>query len=219
MEAPRVIVERRRTGRTRRLFRSHKLLWTLVVLGVAAAAAGMGTYATFTSTTSASGSVTSASVTIALGATGASTNRLTVNATGVVAGDTIQRSFDLANTGGNDLAAIAMTTTASPTSVLDSDAVAGLQMVIDKCSVPWTEAGTSPAFTYTCGGTSTTIIASRAVVGSSLAMPGLAALTNTATDHLRLTLTLPSTSGNTFQGMTSTITYSFTGTQLPAGNR
>ncbi|HYL53445.1 MAG TPA: TasA family protein [Acidimicrobiia bacterium] len=198
MEAPGVIVEHGRTGRTRRLFRSHKLLWTLVVLGVTAAAAGMGTYATFTSTTSASQSVSSAQVTIALGATGASTNRLTVSATGVVAGDTIQRSFDLANSGGSDLATIAMTTTASPSSLLDSDAVAGLQMVIDKCSVPWTEAGTSPAFTYTCGGTSTTIIASRAVIGSSLAMPGLAALTNGATDHLRLTLTLPSTSGNTF---------------------
>jgi len=219
MKTPRVIVERGRTGRTRRLFHSHKLLWTLVVLGVAAAAAGMGTYATFTSTTSASQTVTSGTVTIALGATGASTNRLTVNATGVVAGDTIQRSFELANSGNSGLAAIAMTTTASPTTLLDSDAVAGLQMVIDKCSVPWTEAGTSPAFTYTCGGTATTIITSRALVGSSLAMPGLAALTNGGTDHLRLTLTLPSTSGNTFQGLTSTITYSFTGTQLPAGNR
>jgi predicted ribosomally synthesized peptide with SipW-like signal peptide len=190
-----------------------------VVLGVAAAAAGMGTFATFTSTTSASQTVTSGTVTIALGPTGASTNRLTVNATGALAGDTIQRSFDLANTGQSDLASIAMTTTASPTSLLDSDALAGLQMVVDKCSVPWTEAGTSPAFTYSCSGTPGTVIASRAVVGSSLAMPGLAALTNGGTDHLRLTLTLPSTTGNSFQGLTSGITYSFTGTQLPAGNR
>jgi predicted ribosomally synthesized peptide with SipW-like signal peptide len=181
--------------------------------------AGLGTFATFTSTTSASQSITSGTVTIALGATGAATNRLTVNATGVAPGDTIQRSFDLSNTGNLNLATVGVTTTAAPSSLLDTDSVNGLQMVIDKCSTAWTEAGSSPAFTYTCGGTNTTIIASRAVIGSSLNMAGLAALTNGGTDHLRVTLTLPSTAGNTFQGLTSTVSYSFLGTQRNATNQ
>jgi hypothetical protein len=163
--------------------------------------------------------VASGTVTIALGATGAATNRLTVNASGLVPGDTVQRSFDLTNSGSQNLASIALTTTASPTSLLDSDATNGLQMVVDKCSLAWVEAGTSPAFTYTCAGTTTTIVASRAVIGAGLTMAGLAALTNGGSDHLRVTLTLPSTTGNTFQGLSSTISYSFLGTQRTATNQ
>src|SRR5437588_11714264 len=118
---------------------ARKVLLTVAALGAASSLAALGTFATFTSTTSASQSVTSGTVTIALGATGASTNRLTVNATGVVPGDTIQRSFDLSNTGNQNLATISLTSTASPSSLLDSDATAGLQMVVDKCSTAWTE--------------------------------------------------------------------------------
>jgi hypothetical protein len=44
-------------------------------------------------------------------------------------------------------------------------------------------------------------------------MAGLSALTAAGSDHLRVTLTFPSTAGATFQGLTSTLTYSFTGTQ------
>lgn len=198
---------------------SRKVLLSLGALGAAAGIAGLGTYATFTSTTSASQSVTSGTVVIALGSTGAATNRLTVNASGLVPGDTVQRSFDLSNTGNENLASIGLTTTASPSSLLDSDATNGLQMVVDKCSIAWVETGTSPAFTYTCLGTTTTVIASRAVIGSNLNMASLAALTNGGTDHLRVTLTLPSAAGNTFQGLTSTVTYSFLGTQRAATNQ
>jgi hypothetical protein len=160
-------------------------------------------------------------VTIALGATGASTNRLTVNATAVAPGDTIQRSFDLTNSGSLDLAAApTLTTTASPSSLLDTDATNGLQMTIDKCSVAWTEAGTSPAFTYTCSGTTTSVLASRAVIGSAITLSNLSTLvTAGTTERLRLTLTLPSTAGNTFQGLSSTLTYAFNATQRTATNR
>ena len=191
----------------------RKLLLTLGALGVAGALAGMGTFATFTATTSASQSVSSGTVVIALGNTGASTNRLTVNASGLVPGDTIQRSFDLLNTGSQDLASIALTTSASPSSLLDTDATNGLQMVVDRCSVAWTESGSSPAFTYTCGGSTTTIVTSRAVIQSSLTMTGLSALTAGDSDHMRVTMTFPSSAGATFQGLTSTLTYSFLGTQ------
>jgi len=198
---------------------TKKILLSLGAAGVAASIAGFGTFATFTSTTSASQTVASGTVTIALGATGASTNRLTVNASGIVPGDTMQRSFDLANSGSQNLASITLTTTASPTSLLDSDATNGLQMVIDKCSSAWTEAGTSPSFTYTCGGTTSTVLASRAVIGSGISLSNLGSTTAGATDHLRLTLTFPSAAGNTFQGLSSTISYSFTGTQRATTNQ
>jgi predicted ribosomally synthesized peptide with SipW-like signal peptide len=191
----------------------RKALSSLGALALGAALAGTGAFATWTATTSASNTVATGTVLIALGNTGASTNRLTVNASGLVPGDTVQRSFDLTNTGSQDLASVALTTTASPSSLLDTDTTNGLQMVIDRCSAAWTESGSSPAFTYSCSGSTTTIVSSRPVIQSALTMNGLSALTAGAADHLRLTLTFPSAAGTTFQGLSSTLSYSFLGTQ------
>ena len=196
-----------------------RLLLSACVLGVAASIAGLATYATFTSSTSASQSVSSGTVTIGLGATGASTNRLNVAATNIAAGDTIQRSVDLINSGSINLSAITLTSTATTSSLLDTDAVNGLQLVIDKCSAPWTEGGTAPAYTYTCSGATSSVVASRAVIGSNLALSNLASLTASTTDHLRFTLTLPSAAPNTFQNQSSVIQYTFTGTQRAATNQ
>jgi spore coat-associated protein N len=198
---------------------TRKVVLSVALVGSASAIASLGTFATFTSSTSASEAVDSGTVTVALGATGAATNRLTVNASGIVPGDTMQRSFDLSNTGDQAMASVKLTTTAPVSSLLNSDVTNGLQMVIDKCSVAWTEAGTSPAFTYTCSGTTTTVFASRAVIGSNLTLSGLSSLAAGGIDHLRATLTLPTGAGNTLQGLASTITYSFTGTQRAATNK
>jgi hypothetical protein len=156
-------------------------------------------------------------VTVALGAVGTA-NRLTVNATGVAPGDTMQRAFQLSNSGSLTLASVTLTTTATTSSLLDTDATNGVQMVIDKCSVAWTESG--PPYTYTCGGTTSSVLASRGVIGSALSLSNITDLnTPSTTDYLRLTLTLPSAAGNTFQGLTSTIQYAFTGTQRTSTNQ
>lgn len=197
-----------------------KVMATVAAVGATATVAGLGTFASFTATTSASQTAATGTVTIALGATGAATNRLTVGATGLVPGDTVQRSFDLTNTGNQDLASLALTTTATTSSLLDTDATNGLQMVIDKCSGSWVEVGTS-AYTYTCplGSTQTTVVASRAVIGSNITLSGLNALSTGGTDHLRVTLSLPSAAGNSLQGLSSTISYGFTGTQRAGTNK
>ena len=191
----------------------RKLLVSLAVISAAASVAGLGTFATFTSSTSASQSVSSGTVTIALGATGASTNRLTVGASNIAPGDTIQRSVDLINSGSIDLSGITLTTNATTSSLLDTDATNGLQMVIDRCSNAWTEGGTAPAYTYTCSGATSTVLASRAIIGTNLALSNLSALTNGVTDHLRVTLSFPSAAPNSFQNQSSTVQYTFTGTQ------
>lgn len=198
--------------------RSRKILLSVGVLACAASIAGLGTFASFTSTTSASQTVSSGTVVIALGSTGSSANRLTVNATGIVPGDTMQRSFNLSNTGSQNLASVSLTTSATTSSLLDTDATNGLQMIIERCSVAWVEAGVSPAFTYTCAGTTSTVLASRAVIGSTLSLSNLTVTTAGNTDNLRLTLSLPSSAGNSFQGLSSTIQYSFTGTQRAGTN-
>jgi spore coat-associated protein N len=206
-----------RAERRRLRLPARKLLLTTAVLGATASIAGLGTFATFTSSTSASHTVSSGTVTIALGATGASTNRLTVDATAIAPGDTIQRSVDLINQGTLNLASVTMTTQATTSSVLDTDATNGLQMVIDKCSQAWTEAG--PPYTYTCGGSTSTVLSSRAVIQSGVSLSNLSALTAGNTDHLRVTLTFPSGAGNSFQNKSSTIQYTFTGTQRAATDK
>ena len=188
------------------------------ILGVGAAMAGLGTFATFTSTTSASQSVTSGTVVIGLGAAGPA-NRISVAASGVIAGDTIQRAFNLINSGNQNLATVGLTTNATTSSLLDSDAVNGLQMVVDKCSVPWTEGGTAPAYTYTCSGATSIVIGSRAVIGANINMPALSSFTAGATDYLRVTETLPQATGNAFNtgtAINSVINFSFLGTQRTA---
>jgi predicted ribosomally synthesized peptide with SipW-like signal peptide len=196
-----------------------KLLGSFAVLGAAASIAGLGTFATFTSSTSASQTIASGTVSITLGTSGAA-NRLTVAASNLVAGDTVQRAADLINNGtgsSDNLGSIQLTTSASPSSTLDTDVVNGLQMTIDKCSIAWTETG--PPYTYACGGTITSVLASRAVIGSSLALSNLTSLATGSTDHLRVTLTLPAAAPNALQGQSSAITYAFTGTQRTAASK
>ncbi|HEX9993975.1 MAG TPA: TasA family protein [Acidimicrobiales bacterium] len=198
--------------------RHQRLLLTLATIGAAAALVGGGTYATFTSAASAGGGASTGTVVIALGAPGTSANRLTVGAAGLAPGDSAQRSVDVVNTGSVALSAVALTTTATTSSLLDTDTTNGLQLVVARCSVPWTEAGTAPAYTYTCAGTTSTVIASRPVVGANLAMPGLVTSPGT-TNHLRVTVSLPSTAGVAFQGRTSTIAFTFTAAQRAAASR
>ncbi|MFP3462389.1 hypothetical protein R5O87_16230 [Arthrobacter globiformis] len=191
-----------------------KVIASLALVGTAAAVAGLGTYGAFTSTTNASTDVSSGTVAIALGSSGAA-NRLSVAATGLVPGDTVQRAVTLTNAAGNQaLAGIKLTTTAPTSSKLDTDPVSGLQLTIDSCSVPWTEAGTAPAYTHTCsGGTASTVLASRAVIGTDLPLSNLTTVAANKTDNLRVTLTLPTGADNTFQAKSSTIDLAFTGTQ------
>jgi hypothetical protein len=198
---------------------ASKLLLSVALLGSAAGIAGLGTFATFTSSTPAEAQTLAAgTVSIQLGADGTGANRLSVGATDIVPGDTIQRAVDLSSTGANAaLGAIALTTSASPSSKLDTDSTNGLQMAIDSCSTAWTESGTP--YTYTCSGTTKSVLASRPVVGTDLALQNLASLTPGGTDHLRVTLTLPTTADNTFQGLTSAIDFVFTGTQRAATSK
>jgi hypothetical protein len=194
-----------------------KMLMTLVVLGVAASIAGLGTFATFTSSTAAQAeNLSTGTVSIALG----TANRLTVGATNLVPGDTLQRAVDITNDGSvgtSSVGTISLTTAASSSSQLDADAPAGLQMNIDKCSVAWTESG--PPYTYTCGGTTSTVLASRAVIGTDVSLSNMSSVTAGSTDRLRVTLTLPGAAGNSLQGQSSTINYTFTANQRAAASK
>lgn len=205
--------------RLSRLSRAQKVLLSVAAVGTAAALAGAGTWATFTSSANADQSVSTGTVVIELGAPGTAANRLTVNATAVAPGDTIQRAVDLSNTGSLALGSLSLSTAATTSSILDTDTTDGLQMAIDRCSVAWTETGTAPAYNYSCSGTTASVLATRPVIGANLALSNISATAPGTTDHLRVTVSLPSTAGNTFQAKTSTIAYTFTATQRAGTSR
>jgi len=185
---------------------TNKVIATIAVLGAAAAIAGLGTFATFTSSTSTSHTIASGTLSLTSGPV----NRLGTGASLIAAGDSMQRAIDLNYAGSVDMGSATLTTSASPSSTLDTDTTDGLQLAIDKCSVAWTESG--PPYTYTCGGSVSTVLASQPLIGSNIALSNLT-LTAGTTDHLRVTVTLPSTAGNAFQNLSSTVGYTFTGVQ------
>jgi predicted ribosomally synthesized peptide with SipW-like signal peptide len=194
-----------------------KVFASIAVLGAASSVAALGTFASFTSSTSASQAISSGSVSIALGASGPA-NRLTVAASGLVPGDTVQRAVDLTSASTDPLGSVTLQTSGTPNNALLTDAN-GLTVKVDKCSVAWTESGTAPAYTYTCSGTSTNVLAAGAV-GNTTSISGLAALsTGSSTDHLLVTLALPTAATNTLQGLSTSITYAFNGTQRTATNK
>jgi len=194
-----------------------KVALSAALVMISAALVGVGTFATFTDTAAVSVAHTSGTVTLApINASGAN-NRLSIGASNIAAGDTIQRAVNVKNTGNIDLANVVLTTTPTVSSLLDTDTTNGLQMLIQKCSVAWTESG-APAYTYTCGGTTTTVLASRPIIGTNLALSNIT-LTAGADNFLRVTLTLPSAAPNTLQGQSSTISYAFTATQRAATSK
>ena len=190
----------------------RKALATGGLVALAVAGVGGAAFAAFTGTSNASQSVASGTVTLSGIGTNAAGNRLTVGATNIAAGDTIQRAVTVSNTGSLDLSSITLTTAASTSSGLDTDTTNGLRMVIDRCSAAWTESGTVAPFTYTCAGTTSTVLASTPVVGTNLPLSNLA-LTAGAINNLSVTLSLPASAPNALQGQSSVIAYTFTATQ------
>ena len=195
----------------RNRFPARKLLLSIAVLGSAASIAGLGTFATFTSSTSTSHTIASGTLSLT-----APVSRLGTGASAIAAGDTMQRAIDLSYSGTISFGSATLTTSATSSSLLDTDATNGLQIAIDKCSQAWTESG--PPYTYTCGGSTSSVLASRALIGSSVALSNLT-LAAGSSDHLRVTVTLPSSADNTLENKSSTIDYTFTGVQRAGANQ
>jgi hypothetical protein len=138
-------------------------------------------------------------------------NRLTVDATGIVPGDRMERVVDLTNGGTFDLSGVTLTTTAPLSSALDTDTTHGLQVTLDRCSVPWTETGTAPAYVYSCSGTTSSVLSTQPVIMSGATLTGLTAVTAGDTDHLRVVLTFPAAADDSMQGLSSHLVFTFTG--------
>ncbi|MGD0447977.1 MAG: TasA family protein [Candidatus Dormibacteria bacterium] len=209
-----------------------------VVLTVAVVIAGTGAilggaFATFTDTTSAGPqTISSGKLVLAVGPV----NDSTVAATSIAPGDTIPREVDLNSLTSNiNDATITLGISASPSSLLDTDPNNGLHVQVQTCSVAWTRV-VGPPPTYTCSGTTVTVLASTPVAtleATPASLTPLNSLTAGGQDFVVMTFTFPATApGNVFQvatlcsgttggtsatenleGCSSTLTYNFTATQ------
>jgi Camelysin metallo-endopeptidase len=188
---------------------ARKVVGSLAVIGTAAAVAGLGTFGSFTDST------TPVDATIASGTLSINVNQVgyavPVSTTGFVPGDSLTRAINLVNDGSSPLGSVNFTSTATAGSILTTDTVNGLQLSLKSCSVAWTQGGTAAAPTYTCAGTTQTLANGPAVNNVTLANP--ASLNAGGTDHLVFTVSLPTSADNTFQGKSASLSLSFTGVQ------
>ena len=121
---------------------TRKVLGSLAVIGTAAAVAGLGTFGTFTdSTTPVSTELTTGTVSINPTQPAAP---IPATTTGLLPGDSLTRPVTLVNDGNSPLSSVALVVSTTNPSVLTTDPVNGLQLTLKACSVAWTQAGTAP---------------------------------------------------------------------------
>jgi hypothetical protein len=198
---------RRRSGLT--------LIGAVSAVGAAVAVAGLGTFGQFTdSATPVGTNVDTGVLSIDVSSPGGSA-AVPFSGGPMLAGDSRSHLVDLVNDGTTPLSTVTLTSYATASSILDQDRVNGLQLTVESCSVAWSTAGTAP----TCTGTTRTY-ATGPILVQNYPLSSSAALAAGATDHLKLTATLPSSaSGDAFEGATSGMNFVFTGTQKTGGAR
>ncbi|MCZ2404831.1 hypothetical protein IV498_17025 [Paenarthrobacter sp. Z7-10] len=191
-----------------------KVLASVGLVATAAAVAGLGTYGSWTSSTSASASVTNGtfgmSLNDAAGATG-----FTVAVDGMLPNDSIERLVTIKNTGNQDFGAVKLTTVDPSSSPMTSNTANGLQLKIEKCATTWTIAGTGKGFTCT---NPIEVLKSGPIIGVDRELSGLISKTASpsANDFLKVTATLPDSAPGEWQGKTASVNFAFTATQRAA---
>jgi hypothetical protein len=195
--------------------RAAKIVGSLGIIGTAAAVAGIGTFGGFTdSTTPVATNVSTGTLKIDLSQPGFA---IPASTTGFVPGDSLTRSVNLVNSGTVGLGSVTLGTTVATPSVLTTDTANGLQMAVKSCAVPWTQAGTASAATYTCS-SGERLLASGPAVGN-MALSNPASLAAGGTDYLTFSISLPTTADNTFQGKSAALSLTFTATQKTGSAR
>jgi hypothetical protein len=194
---------------------ARKVVGSLGVIGAAAAVAGMGTFGSFTdSTTPVNATINSATLDINAGPVGAS---IPVTTEGFVPGDSLTRAVNLVNSGTSPLGSVSLNTTATTPSILTTNAVNGLQMAVKSCAVAWTQGGTPDAPTYTCSSGEKLLASGPAV--SNINLTNAASLVPGGTDYLTFAISLPMSADDSFQGKSAALSLTFTGTQRTGSAR
>ena len=121
-------------------------------------------------------------------------------AANLAAGDSLQRQLGLTNVGTKAVAAAAVQVAPARSSPLNS----GLTVQVDRCSVAWVASGKALA----CHGKQTSLTGALAPSSKQISL-ALAGLKPKATAWLRVTVKLAAGSSATQQGVSTTLTYTF----------
>jgi len=146
-----------------------------------------------------------------------STNALTIGASDMVAGDTMAREVVLTNSGNVPIGNITLSVSASPSTDLTTE-TGGLSLEAQTCSTNWTATSLPDGgYSYSCGGTTTTLfnepIASLPSTEQLISSP----LAVNTSQPVVFTVALPSSAGNTFEDLSTTLNFAFTAVQKPGG--
>jgi hypothetical protein len=194
-----------------KLGNTRKVVGSLAVVGTAAAVAGLGTFGTFSdSTTPVSTTVQTGTVDINIAQPGGAV-AVPATVSGFVPGDSMSRAVNLSNNGTSALSALTMAAQSGATNALVTDTTNGLQLSVKTCSVAYTQNGTTTP-SYTCSGTERSLYSGQALVANQT-LTGLNSMTAGGVDYLTFTVSLPTSAGNTFQGLTAPLNITFTGVQ------
>ena len=139
----------------------------------------------------------------------------------LVPGDTVSRLVTIQNSGKADLINYQLSVTSSNSNALTTDAAHGLQARVERCSVAWIFGGSGSALPAVCPGTLTTPVATSPIIGTHSLAAGAfcnsaqashpTPCTFTDTDHLRLTVFVPAGAGNALQGLSTNVTFTWSG--------
>jgi hypothetical protein len=216
-----------------------RILLTLGILALLVTAVSAGSFALFTASTAVPNELFSTG-TLSIGA---SPSSAIVSLSNMLPGDTVTGLETISNTGTEDLTSyqlVTSVTAGTPTNpnVLTSDTTNGLKVWIQRCSAAYTGTGAAA----TCGATASDVVGTSAApvpivntfsLSSSSFCTTNAAVTaairtargNTCdpaitggNDYLKVRVTLPSTAGNSFQTLSTTLSFTFNGNQANGAN-
>src|SRR4051812_31003518 len=169
---------------------TRKVVGSLAIAGTAAAVAGLGTFGTFTdSTTPVATTVQTGTLDINLNQP-AGAYAIPVTTANFVPGDSITRAVNLSNDGSTALSSVTLGSVSTGASNnLITDTANGLQLALKACSVAWTQGGTASAPAYTCSGTERSLYAGPAATNFVVSNP--ASLNPGGVDYLVFSVSLP----------------------------
>ncbi len=179
---------------------ARKLVGSAAVLSLALLTTTGGTFAGFSDTESLAntGGLETGSLSLSITEVGTS---VTGAVTGLAPGDSVRRLLKLVNTGKGAFTP-KLAVTAASTNALTA-ATGGLDLLVEQCSVAWTDAAT-------CSGTKTTAY-SGDLVTTATSLTGVT-LDGDGTVHLRTTISMPGDATDALSGLsTGALTFSYSG--------
>ncbi|MGY1636160.1 TasA family protein [Geodermatophilus sp. SYSU D00742] len=176
---------------------------------MSAALAGGGTFGLFTDPATTSPNIGAARIDISLSTPGGPP--VPFSGTGFYPGSSVSQDIALKNEGGAAIGGVRLTTSATSPNLLTTDPVNGLQLTLTYCSQRWTEGGSASAPTFTCGNNSAYTVYSGPFLTDST-LTSLGTLSSAA--QLLITVSLPATADNRFQGLQASLGLAFRAQQV-----